>query len=767
MRTSHRGLKLRLLCTVLCSNLAFSAHAQPTVEGMTRAHPEAASVPLGAGDATPSWSAPRTAPASAPNVVLIMLDDIGFSDTSTFGGVATTPVLDKLAADSLIYNRFHTTSICSASRAALLTGRNPHRVGWGSVGEIGFPGYNGIWNKSTASVAEMLRENGYSTAAFGKWHNTPFREITPIGPFDNWPTHLGFDYFYGNMLGATSEWEPLLWRNTVPIQQPKSRADGYHFTDDAVDEAVRWMNTQRALAPDRPYFLYFAPTAVHMPHQAPAAWIAPYKGRFDEGWDQLREDIFVREKKLGVIPQDAKLTPRPPEIPAWSSLPPATRRAMADQMEAYAGFISHTDHEIGRLIDAVRAAPGGENTLIIYIVGDNGSAGELGVEDAVQFYNFMPDNKTDMYAQGWAWAGSTPFQWSKGVASHLGGTRNPMLISWPARFKYHHSLRTQFTDINDVAPTILDVAGIQMPTQVDGVTQQPIDGVSFAYSFDAPKAPSRHRVQYFETWGNRAIYSDGWMASARHGIPWRMKSGATNLDGSASFEADRWELYDLAKDFSQATDVAAEHPDKVVELKSLFDREARANNVYPLVSNNLFGTFPPAAAPQTEVTYHSGTQTFLALSGPDVIGKSFEVDARVDVPQSGAEGVIFSRGRALSLYMKDRVLFAQSGAKLLKSNTALPAGSVDIRFVFNVDPSRPKPKAFAPTIGKSELFVNGALADQAPMAMMQTFLDEVDIGQDTWTPGSRAYKQPFPFTGRIDSVTVKAVSAGPARSAGS
>lgn len=732
--------------------------------------PVAAQEPgFAAGDTSPHWQRPVQAPAGAPNVLLIMLDDVGFSDTATFGGPAKTPVLDQLAREGLRYNRFHATALCSPSRAALLTGRNAHRVGQGTVGEAGYPGYDGVLRPTTATVAEVLRTNGYSTAAIGKWHNTPFREISPVGPFDRWPTNLGFEFYYGNMLGASSQFEPQLWRNTEAVQQSKSRAAGYHFTTDMVDESIRWLNTHASLAPEKPYFLYLAPEAAHMPHEVPAAWMDMYKGQFDQGWDRLREETFARGKTLGVIPKDARLTPRPAELPAWDSLSAPQQKALARQMEVYAAFISHTDQEVGRLLETVRAMPGGDNTLIIYIVGDNGAAGEMSVEQALQMAAVYPGGGTAFYTAGWAWAGSTPFQWSKGVASHLGSTRNPMVVAWPAQLKDQGGLRSQFTNITDVAATIYDVAGIQMPDVVDGAKQVPLDGVSFANSFEDAKAPSARKIQYFETWGSRAIYADGWIAASRHGVPWRMKSGDQTLDGQGAFAQDRWELYNLDRDFSQANDLAAKHPEKLEQLKALFDEEAHKNNVFPLISNNLYGTFAPTDSLRRETyVFRAGMPTFLALSGPDFGGKSFSIEADVTIPPAGAEGVIFSHGAALSIYLQNGVLSVRGapmpGTRVLKSTAPLDPGPHRITVAFTVDEGA-KAIPYLPTSGAATLQIDGRAVDTGKMAITYSAMGEVDIGRDTAGAASPDYTAPFPFTGTIGEVRMH-VPTPPAGTAG-
>jgi arylsulfatase len=572
-------------------------------------------IAINAKDSVPDWPSPPTAPEGAPNVVLILLDDVGFGDIGTFGGPARTPALDRLAAEGLRYNRFHTSGVCAPTRAALLSGRNQHRVGWGSFGGGGYPGYNGIWKKNAASIAEVLKSNGYSTAAFGKWHSTPLDEVSPVGSFDRWPTSRGFEYFFGNMHGNGSQWEPQLWRNTVKLPLDPMQS-GVHLTTRLTDEAIAWMDTHQTLAAEKPYFIYFATEATHVPHHVGKEWIEKYRGQFDQGWDVLREQIFARQKKLGVIPADAKLTPRPKELPAWKSLSADQRRLLARQMEVYAAFVEHTDHEVGRLLQAVRESPHADNTLILYIVGDNGGneprCGINGADNLGNHFSGQSDSLDDQlermdelggplngwsncYSIGWAWAGNTPFQWTKEVASHFGGTRNPLLVSWPERIKDRGGLRSQFSHVTDVATTVYAAAGIKPPEVFEGERQLSLDGISLLDSFDQPNAPGRH-VQYFEFEGNRAIYQDGWIAAARHFIPWVVTAdnALVGPDGTRSdFNQDRWELYHIDRDFSEANDLATQYPGKLMELQALFDTQARLNDVYPLGGGCYAGNCKP------------------------------------------------------------------------------------------------------------------------------------------------------------------------------
>jgi arylsulfatase A-like enzyme len=488
-------------------------------------------------------------------------------------------------------------AMCSPTRGALLSGRNNHEVGFGVIAEsaAGYPGYNSVWPKSAASIAEVLRLSGYSTAAFGKWHNTPVWEVNPAGPFDRWPTGLGFEYFYGFLGAAVSQWEPTLYRNTTPVEPATGHNGIYHLTPDLVNNAIQWVQQHDAVSPQKPFFLYLATGATHSPHHVPQEWVSKQKGAFDQGWDELRKQTFARQKEIGVIPASAELTPRPKEIPAWDSLTGSQKKLLSHQMEVYAGFLAQTDYEVGRLLQAIRAEGHVEDTAIFYIVGDNGGSAEGGFEghDGVTV-----DNKTrpiedrlehigdlgselfsNHYATAWGWSTNTPFQWAKEVASHLGGTRDPLIFSWPGHIQGAGGLRTQFHHVVDIAPTVYELAGIQFPDAVNGVKQIPLEGASMVYSFDHPDAPSPHKVQYFEMLGSRGIYRDGWWAGSFHHLPWQ--SGPVQQDRSTP-ENNPWELYNLDQDYSQAHNLAAQNPEKLAELRELFDSEARRNNVYPL-----------------------------------------------------------------------------------------------------------------------------------------------------------------------------------------
>jgi len=745
-----------------------------------------------AADSVPDWPRGPSAPRGAPNIVLILLDDVGFGAASTFGGPAATPELDRLAGEGLRYNRFHVCGLCSPSRAALLTGRNHHRVGFGTIADTvsGYPGYDGVLRKKDVLLPEVLRRNGYSTAAFGKWHNTPRWEISPAGPFDRWPTGLGFEYFYGFLLGAASQYEPPLYRDTTPVEPPQTPGNGYHFTTDIVDEAIQWLRLHEDTAPGKPYFLYLATGATHQPLHVPREWVARYKGKFDQGWDRLREETFARQKQLGVIPANAELTSRPKELAAWDSLGADQRRLGARQMEVYAAFLSHTDHEVGRLLDIVRNRPDADNTLILYIVGDNGASGEGGLEGtydnsvipigapAVSLDEYLGHidelggvSMYNHYPSAWAWACDTPFQWCKQVASHLGAIRDPMIVSWPARIKDKGALRDQFTHLIDIAPTIYEAVGIPFPAEVDGVRQDPLDGSSFAATFDSAKAPSSHTVQYFEMVGNRSIYKDGWLASARHTVPWVL-TGLTD-----DYDAERWELYNLNEDFSQARDLAAKYPDKLAKMKALFDREAQANSVYPLASANTDTRYPFDGRPsfqqclrpdshsvqgrpnplkgKTEFVYYPGMPRIPIMAMPD-LSRSHRITAQMVIPEGGAEGVIIAYGSRLSgftLYIKnDRLVYENNffnrHRDTIMSSAPIPRGKVEAVFEY----ARESPAPWGG--GSGRLYINGQLVGEGRIAHFWPW-EAMSVGRQFGSPVSPNYEVPFRFTGSLKKVSIQ------------
>jgi arylsulfatase len=733
---------------------------------------------LTAKESVPDWPQPARAPKGAPNIVIVLWDDIGFADVSTFGGTAQTPDLDRLAAQGLRYINFNNTSMCSPTRAALLTGRNHHRVGFGvAEGAGGFPGYNSVWKKSTVSVAEILRRNGYSTAVFGKWHNTPHWEISPVGPFDRWPTSLGFEYFYGFIAGMENHWEPSrLYRNTTPIEAASTPQQGYHLTTDLANEAINWVHTHESLVPDKPYFLYFATGAIHSPHHVPQEWIDRYRGRFDRGWDELRGETFARQKQLGVIPIHAELTPRPAEIPAWSSLSAEQKRLYARQMEVYAGFVAHTDHEIGRVLRAAQEGPGGDNTLILHIVGDNGPAtggqdgatdGAVTVSDQLKHVDELGSARVPLnwHAAGWAWLASTPFQWWKTYASHFGGVRNPLIVSWPARIKDRGGVRSQFTHVNDVAATLYEVTGISLPSVVDGVKQQPLDGVTFAHTFDHPQAPSRHHTQYFEMLGNRALYENGWVAAGRHSNEFSKAAPVSD------FAQDRWELYHVEEDFSQSRDLAARYPEKLKKLQTLFDREARKNDVYPLGGAASHQNTPSVRGDRRHFVFYPGMPRLTETAFPPLAGKSYRITAHAEIPDTGAEGILLSYGGRESgfvFYLKGGRLVYESnplnGTRVvLASNIAVPHGQV----VLACDYVNESVQAGGNTLerlvggissGTGRLLINEQVVGEAklPGAMIVSRAGpgSLGIGQGFGSPVSDRFSLPFTFTGALIKVEV-------------
>ena len=606
--------------------------------------------------------------AGSPNIVLILLDDVGFGTCSTFGGPVPTPALDRVAANGLRFNQFHTTALCSPTRAAMLTGRNHHAVHMGNIpeGASSFPGYDCIIPKEAATVSEILRQYGYSTGAFGKWHVTPAHEQTLTGPFDRWPTGLGFERFYGILSAEASQFEPPMFDQTTPVMPYEGRHD-YHMTEDITDKAIAWMRLQRASNPARPFFTYLATGAMHCPHHVWPEYIERFKGRFDEGWDVLRARIHERQLELGVIPPGTRLTPRPDEVPSWDEYPDRYKPVAARLMEVFAGFMAHTDEQIGRLLDALDEMGETDNTLFIYITGDNGASAEgtvNGAWAAPSFQNGFPEDPEwllehmddfgsarceNHYNLAWAWALDSPFQWMKQIASHFGGTRNAMALQWPARIRDAGGLRTQFHHVTDIFPTLLEAAGIEAPSHVNGIEQMEIDGTSMLYAFEpdaasADNVPSRHVTQYFEMFGNRAIYHDGWIASCFHGrVPWK-RFDSVPFDGPQ----EKWELYDIRNDFSQGVDLSQEHPEKLEELLRMFDVEARRNNVYPLKEpGQTFGpryVTPDALGGRTKMTYTRDHWRMPERSVVNLKNCSYRVTAIVDVPEDGCEGVVVAQG---------------------------------------------------------------------------------------------------------------------------
>jgi arylsulfatase A-like enzyme len=723
---------------------------------------------------------PLRPPKSAPNVLVILIDDTGFGASSAFGGPCATPTAERLAANGLKYNRFHTTALCSPSRQALLTGRNHHSVGMGGITEIATsaPGYNSIRPNTAAPLAETLRLNGYSTAQFGKCHEVPVWETSPMGPFHQWPTGSGFEHFYGFIGGETNQYAPAIYRDTVPVEPDRTPEEGYHFTEDMTDQAIDWIRQQKALTSNKPFFVYFAPGATHAPHHVPAEWSAHYQGQFDDGWDALRERTFARQKELGVIPPDAELTKRPAEIPAWDDMPDDLKPVLARQMEVYAGFLEHTDHHVGRLIDSLADIEILHDTLIFYIIGDNGASAEgtpngcfneiavlngaAGIETAEFMASRIDDFGTpagyNHYAVGWAHAMDTPYQWTKQIASHWGGTRNGTIVHWPSGITARNGIRSQFFHVIDLAPTVLEAAGLPEPVSVNGVQQTPLEGVSMAYSFDDAKAEERHTTQYFEMFCNRGIYHEGWTAVTRHSIPWLQTE-------MPAFDDDLWELYG-PDDWTQAHDLSKEQPEKLAELQRLFLIEAGKYNVFPL-DDRRFERFNPdlAGRPQL-VRGHSqllfGGMGRLSENSVVVVkNKSHAVTAQVDVPRGGANGVILSQGGAFggfALYVKDGKpaycynLFGLQRFKVYGADP-VPAGEHQVRMEFAYDGGG---------LGKGgtvALFVDGEQVGdgrvEGTVPMLFSADETTDVGSDTATPVSDDYgPKDSGFTGRVRWVQI-------------
>ena len=719
------------------------------------------------------------APANAPNVLVILIDDMGFGQSSAFGGPIHMPTAERLAGNGLRYNNFHTTALCSPTRSALLTGRNHHINNFGSVSETatGFPGQTGVRPNSVAPLAEMLRLNGYSTGAFGKYHEAPAWEISPSGPTDRWPTRSGFDKFYGFIGGETNQWAPLVYDGMIQVEVP--HGPNYHFTTDMTNQAINWMRFQKSLTPNKPFFMYFAPGATHAPHQVAKEWIEKYKGKFDEGWDKLREATLAREKALGVVPADTPLAPKPTAIKDWEKLTPEEQKLFAHEMEVFAGFGEQTDYEIGRLIDAIGESGQLDNTLIFYEIGDNGASAEgtmSGVFNEMTYFNGVHETVPDImkhyddlggpysyghYAAGWAVAGDTPFKWTKQIAGSYGGTQNPLIVQWPKRITDKGGVRPQFHHVIDIAPTVLEAAGLPEPKSVNGTAQTPIQGVSMVYTFDAPKAKSTHTTQYFEIFGNRGIYSDGWLAGTVHKAPWEAKP-------REALTADVWELYDTTKDFSLANNLAASNDDKLKEMQALFIKEAIANNVLPIddrgverVNAALAGR-PDLMQGRTSLTLYEGMKGISENVFINVKNTSLSITADVDVPQAGAKGVILAQaGRfgGWSLYLKDgKPTYTYNYLGLqrftIASSQSLPAGKATIVFDFAYEGGMGKG-------GKGMISVNGQKVAEGRIERTQCCVfsaDEgADVGVDDGTPVSEDYEagEASAFTGQIAKVTIE------------
>ena len=722
---------------------------------------------------------PLLPPAGAPNVLIVLLDDVGFGASSAFGGPCQTPVAERLASGGLKFNRFHTTALCAPTRQALLTGRNHHSVGMGSITETATsaPGNSSLRPNQKAPLAVTLKLNGYSTAQFGKCHEVPVWQSSPMGPFDAWPSGGGgFETFYGFIGGENNQWDPALYDGTTPVEPPATPEEGYHLTEDLADRAVGWVRQQKALMPDRPFFVYFAPGATHAPHHVPKEWADRYAGRFDDGWDVQRERTFARQKELGVIPADAELTPRHAEIAAWDDMPDELKPALARQMEVYAGFLEHVDYHTGRLIDAIDDLGVLDNTIIYYIIGDNGASAEgtmNGAFNELANFNGMAALETpefmlskidelggpesyNHYSVGWAWAMNAPLQWTKQVASHWGGTRNGTIVHWPAGITDKGGLRDQFTHVIDIAPTILEAAGLPEPTMVNGVQQSPMEGTSMLYSFNNPDEPERHDLQYFEMFGNRGIYHKGWSAVTKHRTPWVMVGGTI-----PAFDDDIWELYDGSNDFSQARNLVAENPEMLAKLQRLWLIEATKYNVLPIDDRGAERLNPEVAGRPTLI--HGNSQLFYSgmgrLSENSVVSiknKSFSVTAEVDVPEAGANGVIIAQGGRFGgwcVYAKDgKAKFAYNvlGIHLFttEAESPIPAGKHQVRMEFAYDGGG------LAKGGDVTLYYDGAPVGAGRVAATQPMIfsadETTDIGYESGTTVTPDYSaRSSRFNGKI------------------
>ena len=726
----------------------------------------------------PQFPQPTRAPKGAPNILLILIDDVGFGQFSTFGGGVPSPTMDRLANEGLRFNHFHTTALCSPTRAALITGRNHHSTSFAGITEAatGYDGYTCILPRSCGTVGEVLRQNGYMTAWIGKNHNTPAWETSATGPFDRWANGLGFDYFYGFNGGDMNHWNPILFENRNLV--PASKDPNYHLTSDLADKAVAWVRQAKAIAPDRPFFLYVAPGATHAPHHVAKSWIDRFKGKFDGGWDKYREETLARQKTLGVVPQDTQLTERSKGLPAWDSLNDDQKRLYARMMEVFAGYGADCDEQMGRVVDAVKSLPDADNTIIIYIAGDNGSSAEGGIEGSLcenMFFNGFSEKWQDNikaidelggpkhfnhFPSAWAHAMNTPFQWTKQVASHFGGTRNPMIVSWPARIKDKGGLRTQFIHTIDIVPTIYEVTGITAPAVLNGVPQKPIEGVTFAHTFDDAKAVSHRKTQYFELGCNRGLYHDGWMASSAAFVPWNPVREAWDPDKAT------WELYDITKDFSQAKDLAAHHPDKLRQLQDMWWVEAAKYNVLPLdwratirLNAEAMGR-PSLMRGRNSLTYYPGTIALPDGASPPMCNKSWTITAAVEIPATDANGMIVTHGGlegGYGLYLRDGVPtfvynFLSVDRTTFAGKNALPAGKATLVVDFKYDGGG---------LGKGgdiTMSVNGTKVGGGRLERtipIQFSLGEgLDVGMDIGSPIDFTYELPFAFTGKIDHVQI-------------
>jgi len=763
-----------------------STSATTTIDGKYVPSPPPAFggvINLNAASSKACWPAKIVPPKGAPNVLLIMTDDQGYGVSGTFGGVIPTPTMDRIAKMGLRYTQFHSTALCSPTRAALITGRNHHSVGFGVIGEMstGYPGYDSIIGPESATIAEILKENGYATSWFGKEHNTPTYQYSAAGPFDQWPSGMGFEYFYGFMGGETDQWTPYLFRNTEQVF-PWIGKPGYNLTTDLADDAIKHLQELNASAPDKPFFLYYVPGGTHSPHQPTQEWIDKFKGKFDMGWNELREQIFANQKRLGVIPANTQLTPWPDVLPKWDSLPAENKKLFAREAEVFAAYAAYTDYEIGRVVQAVDDMGKLDNTLIIYISGDNGTSAEgtlvgtpnqmtayngildIPIADQMKAYNVWGSDLTYPHMSvAWSWAFDTPFKWTKQVASHFGGTRQGMVIAWPNRIKDAGGIRTQFHHIIDIVPTILEAAGVQAPAMVNGIAQKPIEGISMDYTFDKANenTPSTRTTQYFEMLGNRAIYHEGWIAATTPPAPpWAL--GTIKLPDVV--DGYKWELYNIADDFSEYNDLAAKYPDKLRDLQQLFLVEAEKYNVLPLdnsVLPRLITPRPSATAGRNVFTYTGEISGLPVSDAPSILNKSYAITADVEIPQGGAEGMLVTLGGRFGGYglyvLKGVPVFTYNLVDMARfrweAKQPLSPGKHTIVFDFQYDGH-----GFG-NGGTGVLSIDGQQVDGKTIPHTIPFIMSIDetfdVGIDTRTPvDDKDYQVPFRFTGKLDKLTV-------------
>ena len=726
---------------------------------------------LDARNATPPPRWTLRAPAEAPNVVVVLIDDMGFGHSSAFGGPCQMPTLERLASNGLKYNRFHTTALCSPTRTALLTGYNHHSNNAGAIMELAtaFPGNTGIRPQSITPMAEVLRLNGYSTSAWGKYHETPPWEVSVSGPFDRWPTRSGFEEFYGFIGGETNQWDPLISHGTTFKRKPEGDPE-YHFTTDMTNQAIAWIKAQQSLTPDKPFFMYFATGATHAPHHAPKEWIEKYRGQFDGGWDELREQTLARQIELGVVPPGTKLAPKPEAIKDWDQLTADERRLFARQMEVYAGFASHTDHEVGRLVQSIEEMGELDNTLIVYVVGDNG--GMNGMFNEMTYFNGVPESMDFMmeridqwggpecfnhFAAGWAVAGNTPFRWTKQVASNFGGTRNGVVFHWPQGIRAKGEVRSQFHHAVDLAPTIYEVAKVPAPTEVNGVLQQPIEGISMAYSFDDAQAEERRLTQYFEIAGNRAVYHDGWFAGTVHKAPWEAVP-------RHPLDQDVWELYHVDEDFSMSRDLAAEYPEKLEQLQQLFTREAIAHHVLPIDDRTLerfdakLAGRPDLMDGRTELTVYPGMIYLTENAFINVKNTSFDLVAEVEITEEGNHGVLLAQGGRFGGWAfwlnEGKPVFSYNflGLELFQvaSDQAIGQGEHTVKVAFDYEGEGGARGA----AGTASLYIDGKKVGEGKIEKTQSNTFSLDDTADTGVDAANGEGEGNAFSGKLHQVKI-------------